>query len=228
MNYYERYCGDYARDTAHLVLAEHGAYTLMLDFYYSAERPLPAEYPPLYRLCRAITKVEQATVRKVADEFFPIRPDGLRHNKRADADLAKARKRINAVKENGAKGGRPKKPSNNLLGFQQEPSRVPSSPHMVSPPDPRPHTSNREVGVTPPTVAVVDNFVSKVKFANENNKNHTQKLTSGQQWDNPAWVAATAKTVGKRCLPGEEFDAFRDRIYGALQAHLLDSKRAAK
>ena len=30
MNYYERHLGDYARDTAHLSMMEHGAYGLLL------------------------------------------------------------------------------------------------------------------------------------------------------------------------------------------------------
>lgn len=126
MNYYERYCGDYARDTAHLELGDHGAYTLMLDTYYSTEKPLPAAYEPLYRICRAMSKLEQASVRKVADEFFPVGADGLRHNKRADADIADAQPRIAAARANGGKGGRPrKKPKTNPDETQPKPSGLP-------------------------------------------------------------------------------------------------------
>lgn len=103
MNYYERYCGDYARDTGHLSLQEHGAYTVMLDTYYATERPLPADHEALYRICRAMSGPERAAVRKVADEFFPVSEDGTRHNKRADETIAKAQKRIAASKINGSK-----------------------------------------------------------------------------------------------------------------------------
>lgn len=123
MNYYERYCGDYARDTAHLSLAEHGAYTLLLDAYYSTERGLPEPYGPLYRLCRAMNKAEQGSVRVVADEYFPVGEDGLRHNARADRDLAKALPRIATARANGATGGRPR---NNPAGFENETQRKPS------------------------------------------------------------------------------------------------------
>ena len=55
MNYYRRFMGDYAKKTAALSFAEHGAYTLLLDELYSTETPLPAEHEALYRLCRAMT-----------------------------------------------------------------------------------------------------------------------------------------------------------------------------
>ncbi|MEO8991939.1 MAG: YdaU family protein [Nitrosospira sp.] len=115
MNYYERYCGDYQRDTAHLSLAEHGAYTMLLDTYFSVEKPLPEELPSLYRVCRAMTRLEQHAVKAVADQFFPVSElDGLRHNHRADREIAKARPKIEAARINGRKGGRPPKES-----FQQ-------------------------------------------------------------------------------------------------------------
>lgn len=115
MNYYERYCGDYQRDTAHLSLAEHGAYTMLLDTYFSVEKPLPEELSSLYRVCRAMTRLEQHAVKVVADQFFPVSEmDGLRHNHRADREIAKARPKIEAARINGRKGGRPPKES-----FQQ-------------------------------------------------------------------------------------------------------------
>ena len=136
MNYYERYCGDYARDTGHLSLQEHGAYTVMLDTYYATETPLPADYVALYRICRAMSGKERDAVRKVADEFFPVSGDGLRHNRRADEEIDEARPRIEAARANGTKGGRPrKKPiglqQENPLGLEQEPAG--KAPHTPTP-----------------------------------------------------------------------------------------------
>lgn len=107
MNYYERYCGDYGRDTMHLTLEEHGAYNLMLDTYYATERPLPADSESLFRICRAMSRQERASVMRVADQFFPLAEDGLRHNKRADREIADAQPRLAAARENGKRGGRP-------------------------------------------------------------------------------------------------------------------------
>ena len=110
MNYYERYCGDYQRDTAHLSLAEHGAYTMLLDTYFSVEKPLPEDLASLYRVCRAMTRLEQQAVKAVAEQFFPVlQEDGLRHNQRADREIARARPKIEAARINGRKGGRPPK-----------------------------------------------------------------------------------------------------------------------
>ncbi|SEK61413.1 YdaU family protein [Nitrosovibrio tenuis] len=125
MNYYERYCGDYQRDTAHLSLAEHGAYTMLLDTYFSVERPLPSDLTSLYRVCRAMTRLEQQAVMAVAEQFFPISEvDGLRHNQRADREIAKARPKIEAARINGRKGGRPSR-QDTFREARQEASRIP-------------------------------------------------------------------------------------------------------
>jgi uncharacterized protein YdaU (DUF1376 family) len=41
VNYDERRLGDYAKDTAHLAMLEHGACTLQTDRYYSTEWGIP-------------------------------------------------------------------------------------------------------------------------------------------------------------------------------------------
>ena len=159
MNYYERYMGDYQRDTGHLSLSEHGVYTVLLDTYYSTEKPLPPDIDRLYRLCRAMTKDEQSAVRTVADEFFPLGDDGLRHNYRADVEIEHARPKMEAARANGKKGGRPRKNANGETqnkpsGFfeetQQEPSNNPTEtqgkpetkapqPHTPTPKENNPH-----------------------------------------------------------------------------------------
>lgn len=111
MNYFEFYAGDYQRDTAHLSLAEHGAFLMLLSTYYSTELPIPAGNPTLFRLVRAMDENEKAAVISVADRFFPIdASDGMRHNARADREILKARARIDIARFNGKKGGRPVNP----------------------------------------------------------------------------------------------------------------------
>lgn len=90
MNFYPHFLGDYARDTADLSLVEHGAYRVLLDSCYATEKPLPAEKRALYQIAKAMTSVERKAVDKVADRFFPVNGDGLRHNLRVDKELAKA------------------------------------------------------------------------------------------------------------------------------------------
>lgn len=111
VNFYKRYPGDYQRDTAHLSLAEHGAYGLLLDHYYSSEKPLPADLSMLHRICRAFTKPEQKAVDSVAGMFFPVGADGLRHNARADKQIPQEQKGREAARQNGKNGGRPIQPT---------------------------------------------------------------------------------------------------------------------
>lgn len=106
MNYYERHLGDYSKDTAHLTMIEHGAYGLLLDRYYGTEAGIPADQ--VHRIARARTKEEKAAVDVVLAEFFQL-IDGVWINKRAEEEIAKAHVKINAAKENGKKGGRPRK-----------------------------------------------------------------------------------------------------------------------
>lgn len=162
MNYYERYLGDYGKKTSRLTLAQHGAYTLLLDAYYSEEEPLPSEYDELYRMCRAMTKEEKEAVRKVADTFFPVAADGLRHNERADAEISKAQAKINASKENGKRGGRPKKdnPPSNPKETQEKPTgfsnQNPAETHPGVHHAPTPGKPISESSVVPPEPSVDD------------------------------------------------------------------------
>lgn len=117
MNFYKRYMGDYGRKTAHLSLMEHGAYTLLLDAFYATEQGLPGSFHDLFRICRAMTKPEQTAVASVAEQFFPVAADGLRYNGRASSEMEDAAPAIQAARENGKKGGRPRKPNTEPGGF---------------------------------------------------------------------------------------------------------------
>lgn len=138
MNFYKRFMADYAKKTSRLTLAQHGAYTLLLDELYTTEAGLPGEHTELFRICRAMNKAEQEAVVFVADRYFPIGADGLRSNERATEELHLAAPALEAARLNGKKGGRPRQePSrsetDNPLGFlettQQDRNRkTPHSP----------------------------------------------------------------------------------------------------
>jgi uncharacterized protein YdaU (DUF1376 family) len=83
-HWYPRDVDAYARDTAHLSLIEHGAYTLLLDQYYRSNGKLPADAMQLHRLCRCITDAERLAVDQVMAEFFS------KGNARADLEMKKA------------------------------------------------------------------------------------------------------------------------------------------
>jgi len=108
MNFYRRFPGDYARDTKHLTMLEHGAYNLLLDVLYSTEKPLPNNEALLFRVCSASTKREKRAIKYVLSEFFYEKPTGF-SNARFEKELSIAASRINAARNNGSMGGRPHK-----------------------------------------------------------------------------------------------------------------------
>lgn len=95
-HWWPRYVGDYDRKTGQISLQQHGAYALLLDWYYSNESPLPLEMVQLHRICKAIAPPEQADVQTVVQKFFVAQDDGY-HNSRADEELGK-RKHISGVR----------------------------------------------------------------------------------------------------------------------------------
>lgn len=96
VNYFERHLGDYARDTGHLTMLEHGAYTLLMDRYYSTEKPIPADQA--HRICRAKTKKERAAVDIVLAEFFEY-VDGAWLNTGVEAKMAAWRRKMASLQD---------------------------------------------------------------------------------------------------------------------------------
>ena len=87
MIWHKRYSGDYQRDTGHLSLCEHGAYAVLLDAFYSTEKPIPAA--GAHRVARAFEKHEREAVDSVLLQFWKRTPDGW-VNPRAIVEMAKA------------------------------------------------------------------------------------------------------------------------------------------
>lgn len=150
MNYYERHLGDYTKDTAHLSMVEHGAYTLLLDRYYATEAGIPADQA--HRVARARSKEEKAAVDAVLAEFFDL-VDGVWTNGRAEEEIASARVRMDASRTNGKKGGRPKKatqqkPTGLSAGSQNETQQKahqsPVSNHQSPEEESNRHTEDHE------------------------------------------------------------------------------------
>ncbi len=150
VNYYEHHIGDYQRKTAHLSLAEHGAYLLMLHSFYATERPLPKDRKLLYRLLRATRASEQKAIDSVAGQFWESTEDGIT-NRRAEQVLDKYRKWLTQQKANGSQGGRPQKThglsNGNPAGYPTETQTKPMGGYRARVPLP---TSHDDVeGLTP-------------------------------------------------------------------------------
>ncbi len=85
MEWYKRRPGNYRRKTRHLSLAEHGAYNLLIDEYYSVESPLPADD---HALASIIGKPldEWLAVKKNVLPFF-TKSGGVLRNKHCEVEL---------------------------------------------------------------------------------------------------------------------------------------------
>lgn len=155
MNYYERHLGDYAKDTGHLSMLEHGAYSLLLDRYYSTEKGIPEVIA--HRIARAKSKDEKKAVDFVLSEFFVLE-NGVWINGRAEEEIIVAKKKIHAAQENGKKGGRPKleekhneindcvKPAGLLLGSENETQKkAHQTPDTIKEPPIPPKGGNAEI-----------------------------------------------------------------------------------
>ncbi|HEY4357980.1 MAG TPA: YdaU family protein [Acidobacteriaceae bacterium] len=120
MNYYERHLGDYLKDTISLTMLEEGAYTRLLDYYYSKEHGIPAD--KAHKIARATSKEERAAVDSVLAEFFKLN-GGVWIKGRCQEEIERAHVKITTAQENGRKGGRPpKKPTGLLDETQQKPT----------------------------------------------------------------------------------------------------------
>ena len=115
MKFYKRFPGDIGIKTGHLTMAEFGAYDRLLDHYYATECPLPANR--CYGIARALTAADRAAVDRVLGEFFVLTGAGW-EQQRAEEVIAEALPRIEAARENGKKGGRPRKEK--PTGFSNE------------------------------------------------------------------------------------------------------------
>lgn len=80
MNFYRRFPGDYARDTGHLTMLEHGAYNLLLDHLYATEQPIKSMETAI-RICGAATKSQRKAVKLVLSLFFHKTPVGFHHSR---------------------------------------------------------------------------------------------------------------------------------------------------
>ena len=87
-HWYPRYVGDYGKKTRHLSMVQHGAYTLLMDWYYSNCQPIPLDRVQVHRICTAFAPEEIDAVHAVLQQFFVECEDGW-HNERADEEIAK-------------------------------------------------------------------------------------------------------------------------------------------
>lgn len=119
MHYYSFHIGDYRAATAHLSNEEDLAFRRLLDMYYDTEEPIPLDTQWVSRRLR----VGIDTLVSVLNDMFVHTENGWTHS-RCDAEIAHYHELAQRNRENGKKGGRPKKPSGLPVESQNEPKET--------------------------------------------------------------------------------------------------------
>lgn len=108
MHYYQFNISTWILHTSHLTLEEECVYRRLIDFYYDTEKPIPKETKPVIRRLRLVNY--EHIVDQILGEYFQLEDDGW-HNTRADIEIASYQSKAEKARDNGKKGGRPKKES---------------------------------------------------------------------------------------------------------------------
>lgn len=87
-SFMKMYWGDYFADTRHLSTLEHGAYLLLIAYYWNSGKSLPDDDKILQRITGLHGNSWKA-VRKILGKFFTIN-NGVWSHKRIDAELKKS------------------------------------------------------------------------------------------------------------------------------------------
>ena len=104
---------DFIAGTQHLTNQEIGIYIRLLCWNWNKKCPgLPNDMNTILRIANCITDSEKISCEKIVNEFFVLINDHYQ-NERQLQEYLYITKRIEASKENGKFGGRPKKPSTN-------------------------------------------------------------------------------------------------------------------
>lgn len=100
------YIGDYLRDTTRLTTEQHGAYMLLImDYFMNGALPDDDE------ILASVTKLGERKWKQNRVHilrFFEIK-NGFLWHERVEQEIANGISRRSRAKENGKKGGRPKK-----------------------------------------------------------------------------------------------------------------------
>lgn len=82
------FIGDYLSDTMHLSAEEHGAYLLLIMYYWKNGGPIKNDKKTL----KKIAKISSKKLENIM-HYFDEKNDGFLHHKRVDAEIEKALKR---------------------------------------------------------------------------------------------------------------------------------------
>lgn len=205
MHYYQRNIGDYARDTGHLSVLEHGLYVLMLDWYYLNERPI-TDFD-LKRISRGM--VDEA--KTVLCEYFKETEYGWIHSY-ADRVIEAYHQKAEKNRKNGQMGGRPKADGN------------PEETQTVSERNPTVTLTNNQEPITKKSKSTVQRTAARFPDFWEAYPNKKGKQDAEKRWRRDGLDARADEIIAHVRLMAEVDDGWR-RGYVPMGSTYLNQAR---
>lgn len=166
MHYYKFNIGDYAKATRHLTNLEDLAYRRLLELYYDTEQALCDDVKELARRINMRENIGEIEI--VLADFF-THHEGCFVSKRVEKELEEYRVKASVARDNGKKGGRPKKteekPNGFPIGTEEKPNSNPEESESKA--NHKPLTINQEPITnkqlyTDETLSLVNDFIKIV------------------------------------------------------------------
>ena len=165
MHYYQFHIGDYRKDTSHLTPIEHYIYRSLIDWYYLDEKPIPSITHSVIRRLGLVIDYT-VNVENVLADFFILHDDGYHHG-RIDKELEHYHVVCLKNKDNGIKGGRPRKTHSVTTG---NPNVTQNNPDVTLTNNQEPITKNHK------KTSISKNFVISEDVKNWAEKNGHSRL----------------------------------------------------
>lgn len=240
MHYYKFNIGDFDKSTRHLSIIERGLFRDILDLYVKDEKPVTDNLKKLERLLCVKSKAEKEALQNILDDFFVLTDDGY-YSEYCQSILNDTTDRVEASRENGKKGGRPSKqsqnetkangnqdesqskPSENLEKTQDKPSNNldESYPSTQLPNNPSTHNPNTQTPPNPQSGVCVgetaNDFLAKAEQVKQANAQDIQNWTA-PKFDEIRSMLSLAGFVGS--LTEQQYNQLTSdfKVYYADQA----------
>jgi uncharacterized protein YdaU (DUF1376 family) len=178
LSYFPLFPDDFEADTAHLTLAEDGAYNRLLRLCWRTPGcSIPTDRDWIYRRMRATTDEDRRVIDIVLDEFFTENKQRL-SNARLMREYVAANQKHERRKNAGKKGGLAKPLKNNKNGSSNAKSMLKQpEPEPEPEPEPKRFSNENPPHNPPPEQIAIDMFNAVAERAG---LSKVQKLTAAR------------------------------------------------
>lgn len=192
--YYRFFPGDYLRDTRGLTFAQHGAYRLLLDLCYTTGKPLAGSDAEIAREVGARTKAEQRAVSYILVKYF-TRLDDKWSQKRAAVELSTLALRSAQASDSARK-----------RWSERNANAYANASNQHSKPEPEPELDK------PKTLQTSNNTHARAPKSSEKENSKG----NGRWHETPEGIDAKGQELGMSARPGEEYHAYKSRIFAKI------------